>query len=249
MMVYGTQAGKIYFTKNDQVLHQYQVSKYAGSVEHLFVLPNGNLLVAPSKGLFQINTQKNYLWEISSINALKNITFTDTTMLLAFSQILNKIRLTPTLKKYLFEKASAENKNFQLEFKDAIDNRRIPLQGSRCNIVDYDPQSKKIYANFKSGLALIEQDTVRKLSYNGRQISAACLLQYNKEAYIGTFDIGLLILGDHRIQNISLNNGLVSNIILKIKKFHSHLYLIEPGFVQVSRFGYSKDYQHHHYPT
>jgi two-component sensor histidine kinase len=233
LKVYGTQGGRVYFTKNNKIVHQYQVTKYAGSVEHLFALPNGNLLVAPSKGLYQINTQKNYLWEISTIDALKNVSFTDTTMLLAYSQMLTKILLTPGLKKYLFDKNSAENKNLQLEFKDAIDNHRQVLQNSRCNIVDYDPITKKTYANFKSGLMLIKADTAQMLSYNGKQISAACLLQYNKEAYVGTFDIGLLILGDHRIQNISLNNGLVSNIILKIKKFRGHLYLIEPGFVQV----------------
>jgi ligand-binding sensor domain-containing protein/two-component sensor histidine kinase len=233
LMVYGTQGGKVYFTKDNKVLYKYHVTKFAGSVEHLFALPNGNLLVAPSKGLYQINVRKNYIWEISTVNALKNIAFTDTTMLLAFSQMLNKIRLTPSLKKYLFDKNSIDNKTLQLELKDAIENLRLPLQNSRCNIVDYDPETKKIYANFKSGLALIEADTARMLSYNGKQISAACLLQYNKEAYIGTFDIGLLILGDQRIQNISLNNGLVSNIILKIKKFHGHLYLIEPGVVQV----------------
>ena len=232
-MIYGTQEGKVYFTNNNKVVQKYQVSKFAGSIEHLISLPNGNLLVAPSKGLYQINTRKKYLWEISTVNALKNIAFTDTTLLLAYSQMLTKIRLTPSLKKYLFDRSSADNKTLQLEFKDAIDNHRQVLQYSRCNIVDYDPETKKIYANFKSGLALIQADTLHMLSYNGKQISAACLLQYNKEAYIGTFDIGLLILGDHRIQNISLKNGLVSNIILKIKKFHNHLYLIEPGFVQV----------------
>ncbi len=233
LIVYGTQGGKIYFTKNNQVLHQYQITKFAGSVEHLFVLPNGNLLVAPSKGLYHINTKKNYLSEISTVNALKNITFTDTTMLLAYSQMLNKIRLTPSLQKYLFDKNSVNDKNDLLEFKDAIENLCLPLQNSRCNIVDFDPATKKIYANFKFGLALIEQDRVKMLSYKGKQISAACMLQYNREAYIGTFEIGLLILGEHRIQNVSLSNGLVSNIILKIKKFHGHLYLIEPGFVQV----------------
>jgi hypothetical protein len=233
LIIYGTQGGKIYFTKDNQVIHQYQVTKYAGAIEHLVILPNGNLLVAPAKGLYQINTQKNYLWEISTVNALKNITFTDTTMLIAYSQMLNKVLLTPGLKKYLFDKNSAENKKLQLEFRDAIENRRITLQNSRCNIVDYDPATKKIYANFKTGLALIKADTAQMLSYNGKQISAACLLLYNKEAYIGTFDIGLLILRESKVQNISLNNGLVSNIILKIKKFQNHLYLIEPGFVQV----------------
>lgn len=232
-MIYGTQAGKIYYTNNNKVVQKYQVSKFAGSIEHLIALPNGNLLIAPSKGLYQINPQKKYLWEISTINALKNIAFTDSTLLLAYSQMLTKIRLTPGLKKYLFDRNNADNKTLQLEFKDAIDNHREVLQYSRCNIVDYDPETKKTYANFKSGLALIQEDTLQMLSYNGKQISAACLLQYNKEAYIGTFDVGLLILGNHRIQNISLKNGLVSNIILKIKKFHDHLYLIEPGFVQV----------------
>jgi hypothetical protein len=232
-IVYGTQGGKIYFTKNKQVIHQYQVTKYAGAIEHLVALPNGNLLVAPAKGLYQINTRNKYLWEISTINSLKNIAFTDTTMLLAYSQMLTKIQLTASLKKYLFDRNTVENKTLQLEFKDAIENRRSLIQNSRCNIVDYDPETKKIYANFKSGLALIKGDTAQMLTYNGKQISAACLLQYNREAYVGTFDIGLLILGDRRVQNISLNNGLVSNIILKIKKFRSHLYLIEPGYVQV----------------
>jgi len=42
-----------------------------------------------------------------------------------------------------------------------------------------------------------------------------------------------LIIGENNTVNISKNNGLVSNIILKIKKFKNRLYLIEPGYVQI----------------
>jgi hypothetical protein len=231
-MVYGTQEGKVYITKDDKVLHVYQLDSKSGSVERVFALPNGNFLVGASKGLYQINSQKKYIWQISSLGALKNISFTDSSLLLAYSSMLSKVKLSPTLKAYLFYKNNAENKAYQQEFNTAIKNRQV-LQYYRCNIVNYDSVSKKIYANFKSGLALIENDSVRTLSYNGKQISAASLLQYNKEAYVGTFDLGLLIIGEKGIQNISLSKGLISNIVLRIKKFHNHLYLIEPGFVQV----------------
>jgi hypothetical protein len=233
MMVYGTQGGKVYITRDDKVIHTYQVETKSGSVENIFTLPNGNLLVGPSKGLYQINIKEKDIQEISIYGTLKNVALTDTTMLLAYSQVLSKINLTPGLKKYLFDKKNADNKNYQIEFKDAIEHHRQLLKYSRCNIVNYDPGSKKIYANFKTGLALIESDTIRTLSYNGKQISAACLLQFDKVAYIGTYDIGLLIIGQDRMENISLSKGLVSNIILKIKKYQNHLYLIEPGFVQV----------------
>lgn len=232
-MVYGTQAGKVYITENDQVLQSYQVETKAGSVENIFALPNGNLLVGPSKGLYQINTIQKNIWEISTLGTLKNVAFTDTTMLLAYSQVLSKVNLTDSLKQYLLDTKYASYKKYFFAFKDAIEKHRILIQYSRCNIVNYDRASNKIYANFKSGLALIQNDSTKMLTYNAKQISAACLIQYNKEAYVGTFDIGLLIIGDNHIQNISVNNGLASNIILKIKKFHNNLYLIEPGFVQV----------------
>lgn len=233
MMVYGTQSGKIYITKDDKLFHTYQIESKAGSIENIIALPNGNLLVAPSKGVYQINSKQNYIWEISPIASLKNVALTDSSMLLAYSQMLSKVRLTPNLKKYLFDKTNANNQDFQKEFKDAIENHRQVLQYSRCNIINYDPVSKKSYANFKSGLAIIEGDSIRTLSYNGKQISGACVVQYNKEAYVGTFDIGLLIIGANGIENFSINRGLISNIVLKIKKFHNHLFLIEPGYVQI----------------
>jgi sensor histidine kinase YesM len=233
MMVYGTQTGKIFITKDEKVLHSYQIASLAGSIENIFALPNGNLLVAPTKGLYQINSRGNYMLEISLIASLKDVTFTDSSMLLAYSQMLSKVKLTPNLKKYLFNKNYANDKVFQDEFQDAIENHRQVLQYSRCNIVNYDSASQKIYANFKSGLALIENDTINTFKYKGKQVSAACLLQYNKEAYVGTYDNGLFIIGNDRMVNINLNNGLASNIILKIKRFHNHLVMIEPGYVQV----------------
>lgn len=233
MMVFGTQRGKIFITKNEKLIHSYQVSSKAGSIENIIPLPNGNLLIAPSKGIYQINSQENYLWEISSLAPLKNVTFTDSSMLLAYSQMLSKVKLTPNLKKYLFSKNYANDIVFQNEFRDAIENHRQVLQFSRCNIVDYDSASQKIYANFKSGLALIENDTINTIVYKDKPVSASCLLQYNKEAYVGTFDIGLLIIGNNRMANINSSSGLASNIILKIKRFQNHLLLIEPGYVQV----------------
>lgn len=233
LMVYGTQSGKIYICKNDKSLQSYQVSSKAGSIENIIELPNGNLLVAPSKGLYQINTKNEYIWELSSIASLKNVTFTDSTMLLAYSQMLSKVKLTPSLKKYLFDKNYSENTALQKEFKDAIENHRQVLQYSRCNTVSYDASSQKIYAIFKSGLTLIENDSSTIVFYEGKPISASCIIQYDKEAYIGTFDIGLLIIGNNKTVNISQNSGLVSNIILKIKKFENRLYLVEPGYIQI----------------
>jgi hypothetical protein len=232
-MVYGTQSGKIYIVKNEKVQHSYQIASEGGSIENIIALPNGNLMVAPSKGLYQINSKQNYILQISSIASLKNVTFTDTTMLLAYSQMLSKVRLTPSLKKYLFDKNNVNNLAFEKEFIEAIENQSLVLQYSRCNIISYEPASQKIYANFKSGLALIERDKINTLIYNGKQISAACLIQDNKKAYVGTFDIGLLVIGENGTENYSLNKGIVSNFILKLKKFHNHLIIVEPGYVQI----------------
>jgi sensor histidine kinase YesM len=231
-MVYGTQAGKIYITKDDQLLNSYQVSTKYGSIENIIPLPNGNLLVAPSKGVYQINTKQQYIWELSSFGSLKFVTFTDTSILLAYSQMLSKVSLTPSLKKYFFDRNSADNQVFQKEYKEAIEHRQV-LQYSRCSIIDYDQESQKTYAKFKPGLALLEADSIKYLPFNGKQISAACLVQYDKKAYVGTFDIGLLIIGEKGIENFSFNQGVVSNIILKIRKFHNHLVLVEPGYIQI----------------
>ncbi len=232
-MVYGTQSGKIYIVKDKKVQHSYQIASEGGSIENIIALPNGNLLVAPSKGLYQINSKQNNILQISTIASLKNVAITDTTMLLAYSQMLSKVRLTPSLKKYLFNKDNVDNLDFQKEFKDAIENHRQVLQYSRCNIISFDTASRKMYANFKSGLALIERDNINTLLYNGKQISAACLIQDNKKAYVGTFDIGLLVIGENGMENFSFNKGIVSNIILRLKKFHNHLIMVEPGYIQI----------------
>ena len=232
MMVYGSQAGKVFVINADQSVHTYQIPKELGSIENIFGLPNGNLLVAPSKGLYQINTRQNSIWEISTIASLKSIAFTDSTMLLAYSQMLSKLSLTPSLKKQLFDKNYANNPEWQSQFKNAIEHRQV-LQYLRCNFVNYDSVSKKTYANFKSGLALVEGDKIKTIYYNGKQISAVCLIQNNENAYVGTLDIGLLIIGKNGMENFSFNKGVISNVVLKIKKFQNHLLLIEPGYVQI----------------
>jgi len=149
LMVYGTQLGKVYICKNDKPIQSYQVASKAGSIENIIELPNGNLLIAPSKGLYQINTKNEYIWEISAISSLKNVVFTDSSMLMAYSQMLTKVKLTASLKKYLFDKNYSESGILQNEFKDAIENHKQVLRYSRCNTVSYDSSSKKFmpYSN------------------------------------------------------------------------------------------------------
>jgi two-component sensor histidine kinase len=233
-VIYGTQGGKVIVLHNDQLLASFSIPRQFGSVEELFMLPNGRLVIAPSVGLFTANIQQKTLFTISDKETVKNITLTDTSMLLAYSQRLSKISYTPLLRHSLFQKAPGGNDlAFENEFRKAVASREITIKNSRTYFVNYDHSSKKTFVLFKNGLTELIRDSTVPVLYKNKPLLATCLLQYDGHVYVGTLNSGFIIKTNTGMESVSVEQGLASNTVLKMKLFGTHLLLVEPGYMQI----------------
>jgi len=231
-LIYGTQGGKIILVKNGKPTMTLFLPPRAGSVENFFILPNNQVVVAPSLGLYLADIEKKKLYAISEIATVKTIAITDTTMLIGYAQTLAKISLYPELKEKLMR---PDKKNdFESLFKKAIKQDEKYLIDTRCFYVNYNKKNEETYALFKTGLARIVKDSIIPIQFNNKPIRSVSLIQAKRDdIYIGTLSSGLLIkVGDH-FDQITTENGLSSNTILKMKLFRDQLVLIEPGYLQI----------------
>jgi hypothetical protein len=231
-LLYGTQNGKIILVKKGQPVMTLYVPPRAGSVENFFVLPNGQVVVAPSLGLYLADIETQTLFPVSETGTAKTLAITDTSILIGYAQTLAKISLYPQLKDKLLH--SRNKKNFELLFKKSVRHEEKNLLDIRCLYVDYSQQSKETYALFKTGLSKIENDSIIPVLYENKPIRSVSLIQANDGVlYIGTLSSGLLIKTGGHFNHITTGEGLSSNTILKMKLFQDQLVLIEPGYMQI----------------
>ena len=186
------EGGKIVITQKDKTLSTYQVPLNAGSVENLFTLPNNDILVVPSRGLYLLDLQERKLIELIDFENLNKVAITDTTMLFAFSQKLVKLRLTQSIRKYLYGKSKSIKDD--MLFKDAVRNmmleKKVVIKNLRYNLMSFDTLSKKTYTAFKFELASLVKDSTRLILYKNKTIRSICILQCDGYLYSGTLNIG-----------------------------------------------------------
>jgi two-component sensor histidine kinase len=233
-VVYGTQGGKVIVLNNDKILASFAIPRQFGAVEELFMLPNGRLIIAPSIGLYSANIEQKTLFPLSPKETVKNITLTDSSMLLAYSQRLSKISLTPSLRRSLFQANPGDRSLvFENEFRNAIISGEQLIRNTRTYFVNYDHTSKRTFVLFKGGLSELIGDSIAPVLYQKKPLSATCLLQYDGHVYVGTLNNGFFIKNNAGMERIAVDQGLASNTVLKMKLFGTHLLLVERGYMQI----------------
>lgn len=103
----------------------------------------------------------------------------------------------------------------------------------RCEDVSYDSSRQSFLGTFKSGVYEITSKGVVPLVVSGKKIYASSLLYAQGKLLVGTYNEGLLIRKDNHITRLTVNEGLSSNTILKMRVVGNHLWLFESNAVQV----------------
>ncbi|TAF72144.1 MAG: hypothetical protein EAZ58_02640 [Flavobacterium sp.] len=104
----------------------------------------------------------------------------------------------------------------------------------RTRSVAYDEINKIIYLALKDGVVAIQKEGIFFLKHNNANIYAISLLLLNNTLYIGTLNNGLLCIDKNtkQIKQISTNNGLLSNSVVKIKYLNKYLWVVGINGVQ-----------------
>ena len=228
--IYGTQKGYLIINKslenkNNSVL---QLPKEVGSVENMFVLPDKNILIAPSLGLYLFNIKTGKLNYLSNITTVKGIAYAHDSLYIAYSKLLGVIGLSVKFMKM----CEHNEKEFLRILKEEI-SCEVSLKNNRCYTVCYDSVNRKVFGLFKDGLYEVKGTHFLPVSFHCNISNASLLLTLNGKLIIGTPHNGIFIEDNGKETHLTTENGLASNGILKMKLIEGDLFITEAEHLQV----------------
>jgi len=228
--IYGTQSGCLIIKKGQENKSNLvlKLPKEAGSVENMFVLPDRNILIAPSLGLYLLNTKTGKLNYLSKVATVKSIAYKHDSLYIAYPKSLGVIGLSG---KFL-EMIDYNEKEFlniiRQEFLD-----EVYLKTNRCYAVCNDSVNNKLFALFKDGLYQVKGTHFIPVTFYNNIGNASLLLIKNGKLIIGAPHNGIFIEDNGKETHITTENGLASNSILKIKLIDGDLFITEAEHLQV----------------
>jgi len=103
----------------------------------------------------------------------------------------------------------------------------------RSRAISYFPDQAALFVTFKNGLFKIDKNGMKPFLFNNEQVYAASLAYIDHRLYIGTITNGMLIVEKNSIKHISVQDGLFSKSIFKIKPVGKNLWIVGSGPLQI----------------
>jgi len=228
--IYGTQNGNV-IIKNaitGKSETQYTLPSVSGAIENILKISDDGLLIAPSVGLYFLNTGTNQISLLSDESTLKSVAFETDTLFAAYSRSLSII---DTFNRVINRREAGLNA-FIASFKNSIKNQ-LNIRNNRCYAVCFDTATSTAFAAFNDGLYRLNHNKFESVLFNGNKIAATSLLSINENLFIGSLNNGIFKLHNGRMKNINTSSGLLSNNILKLKWIGGQLFIVEPDNIQV----------------
>jgi signal transduction histidine kinase len=230
MLACGTQDGEVilYNIKTNKILFRKKIDLQNGAIEKVNKFANGNFVVSASVGNWILDVAKRTLTPFDKTTSkdndvYRNLFFNGTANFMSIRIINNqsKNNQVSPVKYFPWIKPLQNEPNSLL-----IDYRR-----SRA--IKFDSVSHTLYAAMSDGLHKINALGNNPVSYNGKNINASSIACVNGYIYVSDFNRGLFIIKGQSISNISIDDGLLSTTLLKIKAYNNHLYIISEKGLQL----------------
>lgn len=109
----------------------------------------------------------------------------------------------------------------------------ITLRSKRCYDVTISPSSQNILAAFSDGLHELKDSIFTPVLYKNAVVTASSLLSTSNKTFVTTFNNGLFIIDKNGTRQKTINDGLLSNKILKLKLINEQLFIIEQKNIQI----------------
>jgi len=103
----------------------------------------------------------------------------------------------------------------------------------RSRAIAYFPDQAALFVTLKNGLFKIDKNGMKPFMFEKEQVYAASLTYADHRLYIGTISNGMLIVEKDSIKQISVQNGLFSKSIFKIKPIDKNLWIVGSGPLQI----------------
>ena len=229
ILLLGTQHGKLYIFDHvrKRLVKSISTSENFGSIYKIAAIGEGNFLIGTAINTYVFNLATETFVLQPAIKILKQ---TDQTVDLLFCTTANGLVITLKRKSELLKKQVVSMFKGIVEYDKQTNSFLYP---KRCSSLSYYPDQKELFVAFKNALYVFSSRGLKPVLYEGRQVYTLYTAYHNKKIYIGTINTGLLVYDKGKIKKFSVQDGLLSENITKLKQSDNKLWILSTGALQV----------------
>ncbi len=229
MLLMGTQYGKIYAYdyKRNELRQNIKFPKDFQSIRKIVSIDERRVIIGTPIQAYELNIVTGELRVIAALSALKQM---DSTKDLIFATTANGLVILLRHRSDGLRKQVAQQLRGVDEYNPESNSFRY---GKRCDALAYHPGEKTLFVAFKNELFSMNDRGITPVLFKGRPIYCEALRYQNNKIYIGTVNNGLLVYHNRSISQFTLEDGLLSNNILKLRESENAIWLLTGGAVQV----------------
>ena len=229
LILLGTQHGRLYLYDHmeKRFINNFRLPRNFDSIYKIAYLENDEFLVGTSINTYKLSLRKGIATLIPSIKILKQ---TDQTNDLLF--LTTATRLIVSLKR----KSEKLQKQVVAQFKGLTDYDSTSnsfFYPKRCSALSYYPEERALFVAFKTGLFKFDHTGLKPVTYKGGMVYTLYIAYHGKKIYIGTINNGLLVYDNGNLRKYSIEDGLLSENIVSLKKTGSQLWILSSTAVQM----------------
>lgn len=203
-----------------------KVSPAAGSIYYIAPIGGEEFVVAASSATYRVDIATKKITELPDITTIKQACYDDKAIYISSA---SGLYVLPREKSEQLKKRINEAFGHVLKYDAANDYFSIKF---RSRTIAYFPDQSALFVSFKNSLFKIDKNGMKPFLYNGDQVYAGALAYLDHRLYIGTISNGMLIVENNDIKHISVQNGLFSKSIFKIKPVDKNLWILGSGPLQ-----------------
>lgn len=227
-LLLGTQNGRLllYNPASKSILQQLTLPKSSGSVNNITAVGRDTFVIGSSVDTYKYSAKSNKATLINVVKSLKQADMAGDFLYIASAKGLFII---PTNNPEVAKREILKRFNGAIKYDEG---RKAFFLDNRCRAVCYYPETQSLFVAFKDGLYVIDKKGINQFLYAKEPVFAASLCYANHKLYIGTINIGLLCIDKSVTKNISVDQGLLSTAIFKIRSINNKLWIIGSGPLQ-----------------
>lgn len=201
-------------------------STTTGSINNITSINEDDFIVGSSLFTFKINVATQKITELPFINTVKQACADDKATYVASA---GGLFIIPHQKSDAVNKQIANGLGNTFKYNQAGNYFYLT---KRSRAICYFPDEAALYVSIKNSLFKIDKSGMKPFVANDEQVYAASLAYVNHRLYIGTISNGMLVVDKNGIQHISVQNGLFSKSIFKIKPINENVWIVGSGPLQ-----------------
>ncbi|OOQ59649.1 sensor histidine kinase [Mucilaginibacter pedocola] len=228
-LMLGTQKGYLvlYDPASNKVNFKSKLAAIAAPINNLAWVGGDEFIAASSVATYRVNALTKTITELTSIKTAKQFCYDSEKIYIAST---SGLYVLPRQRSEALNKQIAATFGNALKYSEADNNFYLRM---RARAIAYYPEQAALFVTFKNTLYKIDKTGMNPFLFNGQPVYAASLAYLGHRLYVGTISNGMLIVEQDGIKHISVQNGLFSKSIFKLKAVDKNLWILGSGPLQI----------------